>query len=481
MAFDLGELLKDVPKLGTDREQIEYIHLDLIEEDPNNFYKLSDIENLAANIALCGLQQPIRVRAVEGSDKYRIVSGHRRRAAVEELRKDDAERWSEVACIIEQDEASPALQQLRLIYANANTRTMTSAEISEQALQVEKLLYQLKEDGYEFPGRMRDHVAQAVGQSKSKLARLKVIREKLSFSWQKSWKDGKLPESTAYELAQLEPYHQDLIFAATDNINYLYAGTVQEYAKRFQAIDEVRCGPRKDTLCTHKVTMLEKSCKDRYSDPCRSRCCMTCASLTSCRSSCAKAEGLKSQKKLEAKAASQAQKDAQAAKDAPVIAKISDLWQRFGLARDLACKEIRDVQPTLGYLLPDDDKVMRLECGEEKISTVTKLPYCHYLNDVGRLIELADLLECSVDFLLCRTDVRETAQDPGNVPDSGTGWQTGNPVDFGHYAAYVSIEGVAEPRLQKLMWDGEEWFMFGNRLEDHVRVLRWIDLPEVSE
>ena len=61
-----------------------------------------------------------------------------------------------------QDEASPELQQLRLIYANANTRTMTGAELAEQAAQVEKLLYQLKEQGYEFPGRMRDHVAQAL-------------------------------------------------------------------------------------------------------------------------------------------------------------------------------------------------------------------------------------------------------------------------------------------------------------------------------
>ena len=84
MAFDLGELLKDVSNSGTGREQIEYIRLDLIEEDPNNFYQLSGIEELAANIELCGLQQPVRVRAIPGSDHYRIVSGHRRRKAVAE-------------------------------------------------------------------------------------------------------------------------------------------------------------------------------------------------------------------------------------------------------------------------------------------------------------------------------------------------------------------------------------------------------------
>lgn len=174
--FNLADVLKDVPNLDTERKQIEYIPLNLIDGDPNNFYQLRGIENLAANIATCDLQQPILVRQKEDG-RYVTVSGHRRRAALELLAKDDPERWQEVPCIVERDAVSPALQQLRLIYANANTRTMTSAELGEQAAQVEKLLYQLKEEGYEFPGRMRDHVAQAVNASKSKLARLKVIRE----------------------------------------------------------------------------------------------------------------------------------------------------------------------------------------------------------------------------------------------------------------------------------------------------------------
>ena len=54
-------------------------------------------------------------------------------------------------------------------------------------------------------------------------------------------------------------------------------------------------------------------------------------------------------------------------------------------------------------------------------------------------------------------------------------------MDFGHYAAYVSIEGVSEPMLRKLMWDGDEWMMFGEAIGDSCRVLRWIDLPEVIE
>lgn len=75
----------------------------------------------------------------------------------------------------------PERGRRRLIYANSNTRTMTSQEYSRQAEKVRELLCRLQEEGYDFPGRMRDHVAEACQISKSKLARLDAI--------QKTWLD----------------------------------------------------------------------------------------------------------------------------------------------------------------------------------------------------------------------------------------------------------------------------------------------------
>ena len=44
------------------RDRIEYIDICDIEPDPRNFYELSNIDELAANIELFGLQQPLLVR-----------------------------------------------------------------------------------------------------------------------------------------------------------------------------------------------------------------------------------------------------------------------------------------------------------------------------------------------------------------------------------------------------------------------------------
>lgn len=181
--FDLAALLGGVSDLdiGADgsREQIEYIDIDLIHPDERNFYELPGIPDLAANIEFAGLQQPLRVRPdPKKAGHYIIASGHRRHAALNLLVKEGQERFRLVACIVEKSsgqtsEVEIMLQELKLIYGNSDTRQMSSADISKQAERVEILLYQLKEAGVEFPGKMRDHVAEACKVSASKLARLK--------------------------------------------------------------------------------------------------------------------------------------------------------------------------------------------------------------------------------------------------------------------------------------------------------------------
>lgn len=500
MAFNLADVLKDVPKSDTEREQIEYIRLDLIDEDPNNFYQLSDIDKLAANIELCGLQQPIRIRAIPGSDRYRIVSGHRRCKAVEMLAQENSERWSEVPCIIETDEASPALQQLRLIYANANTRTMTNSEISEQAEQVEKLLYQLKEEGYEFPGRMRDHVAQAVGRSKSKLARLKMIRDNLAAAWNPSWKNGTLTENTAYELSKAPKAYQSLLFEEKTrtkaNIKLLYADDVKMFIKRAKAIKKMACKEFGGDCSNYECKMRKAAVSERYGwFHCDNKCCKDCPELIRCKSACPKLRDTVQKLKSDAKEASRQEKAAQEKKNAPAVAKISALWQRFGLLREMAYKEIDDVKQALGiYYFPyDEEKTMKLECGEAKISPETKLPfgYSCYLSEIARLITLADMFGCSLDYMLCRTDVKEMAQEVSVVPDSGTGesnisscgqsfWCTGNPESYGTYVAYVQLPGASKKMLRELLWTGDEWLMFGEKIADGAIVCSWVAQPEES-
>ena len=474
MGFDLGALLKDVSGLDT-REQIEYICPDRIEDDPENFYQLSNLEELANNIATCGLQQPIRVRIhPEKEGTYIIVSGHRRRAAIRLLAEEDPEKWQQIPCIVERDSVSPSLQQLRLIYANANTRALTPAEISEQAERVEKLLYQLKEEGYEFPGRMRDHVAQAVNASATKLARLKIVRKNLAICWQPAFRAADLAESTAYALAQMPEAWQELIFEAFgDKPRQVYEGAVKEYMKRFSVISRTKCDDTSDGKCPHQLSMMQKSCRDRWSDPCRSGCCKTCAGLSSCRSACSMAASRKKELKEEAQEARAAEAAETARREKPVLDRIRDAYARVGTARKLAGVSVAELYKAQSkfYVESDVAKQVALEEGTAKISTNTPLPYgfSFYAGNAKDLCAVADLLNCSTDYLLGRTeDLRPRG-----------GWMTGNPWNLGWYVVLFRPCREAGLLPMNLYWDGDQWLSGGEPVAlEGGSLAGWMEMPE---
>lgn len=233
MAFDLSDMLAHVSNLDTlDKPQIEYINIDLIDANNANFYDLSNLKPLADSIAMDGLQQPLVV--MPNGERFTLLSGHRRRAAIRILVNDTEDPREDLRMVpcIRRSYKSPAMAELQLILANSTARVLTSAETMRQAERMETLLYQLKEDGYEFPGRMRDQVAAACKASASKLARLKLIRENLAKPFLKQFEENKLSEQAAYNLARLPAdAQQKALDAAGDKI---ISGTTAESLVKYQ-------------------------------------------------------------------------------------------------------------------------------------------------------------------------------------------------------------------------------------------------------
>lgn len=487
--FDLASILTDVSKMDTGikpkgREQIEYIDIKLIDPDPNNFYALTGLEELAANIELLGLQQPLRVRPEEDKPgRYMIVSGHRRRAALELLTDEGKEQYAQVPCILEAPTDSAALQELRLIYANSDTRRLSSAEISKQAERVEALLYQLKAEGMEFPGRMRDHVAEACKVSTAKLGRLKVIRDNLDNSLQKHYEKGDLTEAAAYALARQPAEIQRTVFdlkcTGENGCKYLREWEVEDVADAYKTITEQTCEKCESGKCEHSAAMLGKIYDSLYSyKPCKhNKCCGKCEKLASCKAACPKlADKIKTLKADKKEAARQA-KLAEEAKERPAIEQITALWRRFGEARARAGKSVKEYHEALDlyYSKTDDQAFDDLENAREKITPATTLPYGYSprLPDVQRYIQAADCLECSLDYLLCRTDVPEVNNSCAPT------WHTETPSEAGNYVAKFDVEGTVLRGIY--YYDSiDNLFRFSKNgpAIDQAQVLGWIRLPE---
>ncbi len=482
--FDIGSVLKNVPNLGTDREQITYLPREQIDSDEKNFYQLSDLEGLADNISVVGLQQPIRVRPT-ADGRYTIISGHRRRAAVELLAADDPDRWAEVPCIIDQTQMSPALTQLALIYGNANTRTKNDAELAEEAEQVKNLLYQLKEEeSFQFPGRMRDHVAEIVGASKSKLARLAAIQKGLSSDWKVTWRLGKLPEASAYVLAAQPSYYQHLAYA------FLYTGekltvTAETLEYRFdlmtQAAEQLKALPCPEGgICSAKDGRQSEILRGNpYYCHMGTGCCKECPNLEICSMACIPCRALQLQKqeiaRVKRRNAKAAEKVERHEREAPLLDMMGRAYNRVkALRKEKSISPQEFLEKSQGRVYPGElGNLEALESGKSKISY--RMPGGIWPDEARRLIRTADLLGCSVDYLLGREEPPAPASAE-NVPNLGT-WKDGLPSDPGWYCVIVA-DGEDDLYTPIMHWNGYRWDCDSvGYIHDTDTILGWSRVP----
>ena len=501
MSFDITSVLKGVSDPDTGMEQISYLPVDKLDPDENNFYSLEGIDWLADNIATIGLQQPIRVRPGSEAGRYTIVSGHRRLAAIQILL--DSEDGSGdsfrngVPCIVETGKASAALQELRLIFANASTRIMGPAEISRQAERVEALLYQLKEEGMDFPGRMRDHVAEACQVSKTKIARLHAIRANLDPVFLKYFDSGELAEETAYQLQRLP---KEIQAAAGEQLasgkrKIPTSEVVTEVNRRYEKLmAPLPCrshAGRPD--CHHKAGKIVRSLFQRYSwDVCDGdRCCRDCYKAGSCSGACRECKDRRAlDKTIEAEKAAKAEEDRAAQQKVYQQLRKSKAKRLLPLIEAAGLDDGEELPGNSswnpGTKVGDLKAAAAGEFGDRYFYDADILP-----NGTKAVAQWADKLRCSVDFLLGRTDdpwpvskKDASRKDPPPSPAGSLQWSTGTPTEPGVYELRVGV-GLQETP-QTAMWSRMEWtengwahINTGAPMATGITVFRWVKLPEV--
>ena len=451
--FDIGSfaasLSETVSKLDTPAPQLQYIDLDLLDANEANFYTVdvSKLDTLADSIAMDGLQQPLVV--TPGQDgRYTVISGHRRRAALRKLVEEDGrEDLRRVPCLVKTYQ-SQALAELQLIMANSTARVLTSAEVMHQAQRMEELLYQLKEEGYSFPGRMRAQVAEVCQVSESKLARLKVIRDKLIDPWMDKFEAGEISEDVAYTVAQMGRDYQislDKIFSEPHCFG-LTKNTVEGYRLRLDEIAAIECAH--GSACTNRERMIEHTAKraSPYFGACKT-CCASCVTRSTCGHVCSMVEEQVAQeakaRQMELEKAKAKGEEEAAKRAAKMVAEAEcnrKRWKRLGqelervgisldeLASIIMTSDTESLGQLLDGTLPDDRHVWDFD--DEMAS-------------YGVFSELAEK-GVSIDYVL--TGKREEVSQAGQ-------WQQGNPTENGYYFCINRVSN----------WAGLYWWQ-----DDHL-------------
>ena len=475
--FNIGSfaasLNETVSKLDTSTEpQLQYIDIDQLDANEANFYDVSNLDTLADSIAMDGLQQPLVVTAGEGG-RYTVLSGHRRRAAIRKLVEEDGrEDLRRVPCLVKTYQ-SQALAELQLIMANSTARVLTPAEVMHQAKRMEDLLYQLKEEGYSFPGRMRAQVAEACQVSESKLARLKVIRDKLIDPWMAKFEAGEVSEDVAYTIAQMGQDYQislDKIFSEPRCYG-LTKNTVEGYRLRLDEIAAIECAH--GSACTNRERMIEHTAKQAspYFGACKT-CCASCVARSTCEHVCpmvqeqvaqeAKARQLELE---EAKAKGEEEAAKRAAKMVAEAERNRKRWKRLGQELErvgISLDELASIIMTfdtesLGQLLdgtlPDDRHVWDFD--DEMAS----------YGVFSALVEKG----VSIDYVLTgkRSEVEQDSQ-----------WQLGKPRENGYYWV---IFGSKNRQGSLLYWKDGEWELSYASMEVSISPVAWMPAKSLPD
>lgn len=474
--FSLADYIVDAPETGErQQERLEYIPFEQIIPDPNNGYSMDGIEDLARNISMVGLRDPLRVYPVDGGG-YMISSGHRRHAAIGMVMESNPESFKiGIPCIIDRAEDSPAVREFKLLMANMDNRKMSDADLSQQLLRVQEVCRQLEDEGFKLKGRARDWVAEMAGVSRTKVGTLQAIRNNLEPELLASFDRGELNTAVANELQKLPADFQLRIVRVVGKGLTMgmvkYAREWYEKGKRWDpclSCPDGRACRRGDVFLKHDLEYQSDACFGET-------CCLTCRKgLTKympCQRRCAKCEALRKEDRdaiKEAKAKKEAEKlaiikaetteSAKRIRKALNAANISDVvkvtmnnWRYCG---EFTAGEIRDMADGV---FPEDFHP-------------TENPL-----QISRLKEglpgLCETLQCSADYILGRTEeLHPTAAAPDGwrYPELGQLPNIGDKVIAG-----VKYSPDAEWTVELFDYTDLGWRQYGLAVPDDITI-RWM-------
>lgn len=255
----LSGISKNTEKVSTleakENFKFEYIDIEKIRKNKNNFYEITDIDELVEDISINGLNHNLVVRPIENG--YELISGERRYTALNKLVERGEDKFKKVPCKI--SDLNDLDSEIVLIQANAQSRELSDAD---KLKQIERLteLYNIKKSKGEKVGKIRDKIAKDTGLSPAQVGRYSAISKGLIKELKDVLEKGNLSISNASEFAVLSEENQRLILSVIKNEISISKNEANELKNKFKKIEK----DKEDLLSKEEKYISEiKNLKDK--------------------------------------------------------------------------------------------------------------------------------------------------------------------------------------------------------------------------
>ena len=409
----------------------------------------------------------------EQEGKWQLVDGERRYTACKALVEEGNENFKTIPCTV-REYGSAALAELQLILSNSTNRVLSNAEIMKQAEKTEMLFYQLKEEGYEFPGRMRDQVAAACQVSATKLAKLKVIREKLIPEYAYLWEKDTLTEQAAYALARMPVELQKRIsdiYGAKPPFGHGAEKILKEWEEG-QRWDASKLTCPDGRACGGSNRFLKHDLDNPWSMCLGEKCCLTCEMAnrewSPYERMCSKA---KDARKVSAEEKKRTREEEALFESEENKKATRENAKRLMRAIDAAGLDdevkLRWRDYGVSYTVAAIRAYAEGTFGADLLRDVLFDP-----EELGNALDLVEQLQCSTDFLFGLTE---------ELNPTGTELKWKNPkeppVAYREVVAMFRLPGVDQTKRMIAKWDGEDWCFPSGTVID-AECMGWWPIPE---
>lgn len=195
-------------------DSIQMIDIDELHESKDNFFFIDRIEEFAETIlGQGGVKDNLVVRPLE-TGGYEIISGHRRKAAVQYL-LDNGENISRYLPCLVQDYADDDTKILDIVLMNISARQISDAELWKSYEILDRILQNKKDAGEKF-GRTREKLAECLGVSPAQVSKMQNVEHHAIPSIKEAVENGNISISTANEIAKLNTEEQEKLVQQGD-------------------------------------------------------------------------------------------------------------------------------------------------------------------------------------------------------------------------------------------------------------------------
>lgn len=221
--------------------QVIYVSPDLVVPNPKNKYEVTNIDELADNIAVYGLLQPLLVKGPFPDKTYMLLGGERRWTAIKKVMAEDPEAAKKLEKIPVEVYGPSDLDEIdeEIIIRETNSQARNMEKYRKQDVWELYDLYKKKQErGDTMPENIIKRISEKMGIGQRQVQKIVSIDEYMIPEMKEKVENGSISINKASKIAHLSKEKQEELYKILEDTGTIDMSTIQEIEAKKMSVPE---------------------------------------------------------------------------------------------------------------------------------------------------------------------------------------------------------------------------------------------------